>query len=130
MSETAEERTKTPRANFMNLKKLILTAGIFFLGTALSCNNDDEAEDLSCIGLSPSFTEVNQIFQRSCQDADCHHANSFNGPGALITYQQIFAARNGIKTAVASGRMPEGTTLSAGEKRAIICWIESGAPNN
>jgi len=48
----------------------------------------------------------------------------------LTTYQQVFNARTSVRSSVASGSMPKGSTLSDAQKNAILCWIDSGAPNN
>jgi hypothetical protein len=31
---------------------------------------------------------------------------------------------------VLSGLMPQNATLTTAQKNTIICWIDSGAPNN
>jgi hypothetical protein len=84
-----------------------------------------------CSVNPPSFSgTVNAAIQSSCANAGCHGANSQNGPGALVTYAQIFNARSSIRSAVSSGRMPLGGSLSSSTKSAILCWIDKGAPEN
>jgi hypothetical protein len=84
-----------------------------------------------CSVNPPTFSgTVNAAIQSSCTDSGCHGANSQNGPGALVTYTQIANARSSIRSAVASGSMPLGRTLSASTKAAILCWIDNGAPEN
>ncbi len=75
-------------------------------------------------------TDVSPIIQTVCAAAGCHAAGSANGPGALTNYTQVFNARTLIRSAVSSGAMPQGSTLSSTQKNSIICWIDSGAPNN
>ena len=75
--------------------------------------------------------DVLPIFNTSCAvNASCHASGSTNGPGALTNHAQISANAAAIKTAVQSGRMPQGSTLSTSQKNSIICWVDSGAPNN
>lgn len=78
-----------------------------------------------------AFTaDVNPIVQSICAVSGCHAAGSTNGPGGLTNYSQVFNARSNIRTAIANGSMPQGTTLSDAQRGSIICWIDSGAPNN
>lgn len=85
----------------------------------------------SCTGTAKSFSaDVFPIFQNVCSASGCHNSGSSNGPGALTNYNQIFSARRDIRAAVLSGEMPENSTLSTAQKNNIICWIDSGAPNN
>jgi len=87
---------------------------------------------VNCTGVASGFAAtVNQIIQTTCAtDATCHGAGSANGPGPLQTYNQIFAARIAIKTAVANGTMPKTGTLTTAQKNSIICWVDAGGPNN
>lgn len=75
--------------------------------------------------------DAQPVIQSSCAaSASCHAAGSGNGPGALTSYAQVFNARAAIRSAVASGRMPQGGTLTNAQKNAILCWIDAGAANN
>ena len=74
--------------------------------------------------------DVLPIITGTCAAPGCHATGSNNGPGALTNYTQIFNARVQIRDAVATGRMPQTGTLSTAQKGSIICWIDSGAPNN
>jgi len=87
---------------------------------------------IDCTGVASAFAaNVNPIIQSTCAtDATCHGAGSANGPGPLQTYTQISGAAVLIKTAVASGTMPKVGTLTTAQKNSIICWINSGSPNN
>jgi hypothetical protein len=86
----------------------------------------------NCTGVASAFAaNVNPIIQSTCAtDATCHGAGSANGPGPLLTYTQISNASALIKPAVASGTMPKVGTLTVAQKNSIICWINSGSPNN
>ena len=92
----------------------------------------DGGTTVNCTGVASAFAaNVNPIIQSTCAtDATCHGAGSVNGPGPLLTYTQISGASVTIKTAVASGTMPKTGTLTTAQKNSIICWINSGSPNN
>lgn len=85
-----------------------------------------------CSGAAKSFlTDVTPIVQTSCATSTgCHASGSSQGPGALTNYAQVFAAKSDIKKTVANGTMPQNSSLTGAQKSAIICWINSGAPNN
>jgi len=87
---------------------------------------------VNCTGVPTSFaSNVNPVIQSTCAtDASCHGPGSANGPGPLLAYNQIFDARVNIKSAIANGTMPKTGSLSTAQKNSIICWIDSGAPNN
>jgi len=87
---------------------------------------------VNCTGVASAFAaNVNPIIQSTCAtDATCHGAGSVNGPGPLLTYTQISNASVTIKTAVANGTMPKTGSLTTAQKNSIICWINSGTPNN
>ena len=120
------------------MKQALLIICITILPVALivSCSksgsgNDDGSTAINCNGVSKKFTtDVNPIIQTFCNQAGCHAPGSTNGPGQLTNYTEVFNARIVIREAVRSGLMPKNTTLSAAQKNAIICWIDSGAPNN
>lgn len=85
----------------------------------------------NCENVAKSWAaDVNPLIQTYCNQAACHDAASSNGPGPLTNYAQVFAARTLIKDQVANGLMPQNTTLTSAQKQSIICWIDSGAPNN
>ena len=85
----------------------------------------------SCTSVPKSFaTDVNPIIQSFCNVSGCHNTGSTNGPGPLTNYSQVFSARISIRTAIATGAMPQNATLSAAQKNSILCWIDSGADNN
>lgn len=86
--------------------------------------------DCSTVTNKAFAADVNPIIQSSCNKSGCHASGSSNGPGALTNYTQVAGAAASIRTAVASGRMPQGSSLSTAQKNSIICWIDSGAPNN
>jgi hypothetical protein len=86
---------------------------------------------VNCTSVPKSFvTDVDPTIQSFCNIAGCHNAGSFNGPGPLTNYTQVFNARASIRTAVSTGAMPQNATLSAAQKNSILCWIDAGAQNN
>ena len=122
-------------------KGLLVILGSFLLIASCSKSGGDGGgggstggggTTVDCTGIASAFAaDVKQIIQSSCAtDATCHGAGSANGPGPLLTYTQISSASALIKPAVASGTMPKTGTLTTAQKNSIICWINSGAPNN
>lgn len=108
---------------------LFLLASLFSI---LSCSKNTPAKDsTTCDNAAKSFaTNVNPIIQSFCNQPSCHASGSVNGPGPLTNYTQAFNARSAIRSAIQSGLMPQNATLSPAQKNSIICWIDSGAPNN
>jgi hypothetical protein len=121
------------------MKKLLVITAVISLLYACSKHSSDDATTTTttttsgdCSGPAKSFAaDVNSIIQTSCSfNSGCHGNGSGNGPGALLTYTQIFNARSIIRSEVASGRMPLNSSLPASQKNAILCWIDNGAANN
>jgi hypothetical protein len=85
-----------------------------------------------CTGLNPGFSaEVLPLITAHCAtNSGCHATGSMNSGGALTNYSQISARASNIKTQVAAGTMPQGSTLTASQKATIICWVSNGAANN
>lgn len=112
------------------LKKIFLIAAV--AGFLWACKKNNDTGSVDCSGPQKSFSsDVNPVVQASCAtNSGCHGTGSANGPGALLTYSQIFNARSDIRSAVASGHMPLNGSLTASEKNAIICWVDNGATNN
>jgi hypothetical protein len=98
----------------------------------LSCSKDGGGGgSTNCAGITTSFSaNVSPLINTFCNQPSCHNSGSTNGPGPLTNYAQVFAARSSIRSQVQSGLMPQNTTLTAEQKNIIICWIDSGAPNN
>ena len=123
------------------IPNIVMKKRIVFLITVLviiaSCSkssedNGDGGGSNTCTNVPKSFAvDVNPIIQSTCTiNAGCHGSGSVHGPGELLTYTQIFNARVNIKNAVASGLMPQTGSLTTAQKNTIICWVDSGAPNN
>lgn len=108
---------------------LVIFPAIF---TIISCSKggtDNPGPD--CSGPAKTFSgDVNPIVQTYCNQAGCHQPGSTNGPGSLTNYNEVFGARSIIRVQIEAGLMPQNATLSAAQRNAILCWIDSGAPNN
>lgn len=109
---------------------IILVLGVIISCTKNNVANNNTNDNITCTGTKSFSSDVNPIIQSVCAVSGCHNAGSTNGPGPLTTYQQVFNARTTIRSAVASGFMPQNTTLSTDQKTAIVCWIDNGATNN
>ena len=99
----------------------------------IACTKNNNATfTTDCSGEAKSYTtDVSPIIQSYCaSNSGCHASGSTNGPGALTTFQQVYNARAAIRSAVASGSMPQNSTLSSSQKNILICWIDNGATNN
>jgi len=124
-------QNKNTSSKFTLLKQILTIASVFAVLYACS-KSSDSTGSVNCGGTAKSFSsDVNPIIQATCTtNSGCHGSGSNNGPGELLTYSQIFSARSSIRSAVVSGSMPKTGGLTAAQKNAIICWIDSGAPNN
>src|SRR4051812_7574438 len=106
---------------------------VLVLVLASACSKDNSPSPspaVPCNGVTVTFTEANAVIQGSCTTSGCHNSGSRNGPGALLSYSQIYNARTSIRSSVANGSMPQGSHLTTEEKNKIVCWIENGAQNN
>jgi hypothetical protein len=120
------------------MKKALALIGIGLI-VLYSCSKDSggsgggggSAVNCATVTNKAFAADVAPIIASSCAtNASCHAAGSVNGPGALTTFSQISSAASAIKSSVQSGRMPQGSSLSTSQKNSIICWVDSGAPNN
>ena len=85
----------------------------------------------SCSSTPAKFSaDVNPIIQSNCATSGCHGSGSSNGPGPLLTFDQIRNAAASIKSAVVSKSMPLGGTLSNAQIQSISCWVDNGTLNN
>ena len=121
--------------NFVVKKRIFFLFAVIVIMISCSKSSDDGVGNGStntCTNVQKSFaSDVNPIIQSNCTiNAGCHGSGSVHGPGELLTYTQIFNARVSIKNAVASGLMPQNGSLTTAQKNTIICWVESGGPNN
>ena len=118
---------------FINTKFVnVLISIITILFIISSCKKNGANYIPDCTGAAKSFSiDVYPILQSSCAlNSNCHGVGSNNGVGELLIYTKIFTNRSAIRSAVASGEMPLNGSLTDTEKNTILCWIDSGAPNN
>ena len=108
----------------------VMAICIYFISCSKDGGGGTPALDCSTVTNKAFAANVNPTIQSTCNVASCHAAGSTNGPGPLTTYTEVFNARTAIRTAVSSGTMPQGSSLSTAQKNSIVCWIDSGAPNN
>ena len=119
-------------------KQIVFTALAALIFITNSCSKGSEKGDPTtpptdpCAGLSSKFAaDVQPIINSTCATStSCHAAGSVNSGGPLTDYNLIFAKRSNIKFQIENGLMPKGGSLTTDQKNKIICWINSGAPNN
>ncbi len=118
------------------MKKIIIY--IFFIISLSffveSCGKCDCIKSTDpCNGLSFKFAaDIQPIINASCATSPgCHSSGSINTGGPLTNYNEVFNKRLEIKVQVSAGSMPlPPDSLASDQKKKIICWINSGAPNN
>ncbi len=86
----------------------------------------------SCAGISPKFAaDVQPIITSLCAtNSGCHASGSVTSGGPFTNYTEINAKKSNIKAQILAGTMPKSGTISQAQINAVICWIDSGAPNN
>ena len=118
------------------MRKVFIIASVFiaFVYISISCSKGGSGAvslvDCNTVTNKAFAADVNPIIQSSCAITGCHDAGSGNGVGQLTTYNDIFNHRTEIQSAVSAGRMPKTGSISTSQKNSILCWIQSGAPNN
>ncbi len=113
-------------------KKIIAVTGLLALSVFIfSCSKNNSPANDRCANITSTFSaDVNPIIQTYCNQPGCHFSGSVNGPGSLTNYTEVFGAKDRIRTQIDAGLMPQNTTLTLAQRNKIICWIDSGAPNN
>lgn len=109
----------------------VITGFVLFAG----CYYDKEEllypGGTACGGVDAKFsTKVLPLMQTRCAIGGCHDAASTNHGGPFTNYNQIKAKSNEIRSAVLTGLMPQGSSLTPEEIKLISCWVEGGSPNN
>ncbi len=113
---------------------LLITLAVLGLFTT-SCYYDKEEllypGGSNCQGAANKFSDIHPIIQSKCAfSSDCHAAGSSNIGGPLTNFDLIKAKASSIKLQVQTGLMPQTGSLTPTELKSIVCWVESGAPNN
>lgn len=116
-------------------KLTIIGSCLCFILLACSGSKNDvimNPPEASCDPTTSTFSaHVAPIVQSSCAiSSACHAAGSLNGPAPLTNYTAIKNASANIRRAVSTGTMPKTGSLTAAQKKAIICWVDLGTPNN
>lgn len=107
---------------------LLIASCLLFIN---SCSKKDSTDPAICDNVAKNFTtNVSPLIQTYCNQAACHETTSVNGPGPLTNYQEVYNARVEIRGVIQAGLMPQNTVLTTAQKNTIICWIDSGAPDN
>jgi hypothetical protein len=117
----------------MNFQASFTTAIVLFVTCMVACSKDQGGTtslDCSAVTNKSFAADIDPIIQSTCNVPSCHMAGSVNGPGPLTNYNQVFSARSEIRAAIASGLMPQNGSLTTAQRNSILCWIDSGAPNN
>ncbi len=90
-----------------------------------------EKGDIPVVCTTGFSATVSLIVQTNCAfSSGCHGSGSTNTGGPFTSYSLIAAKKDQIKAQVEAGIMPQGGSLSATDKTALISWINCGAPNN
>ena len=95
------------------------------LAGALACKKKTSSPSTytpTCNGTKSFQNDVKPLVLSSCNVSGCHSNYS--------NYAQISGSASSIRSAVANGSMPKGSSLSSSQKDIIMCWIDNGAPNN
>jgi hypothetical protein len=102
---------------------------ILFVSIFCSCKKTDtlQSSTITCDSTISYAVKVKPLFISNCTASGCHDGvNS----ASLALYTTARDAAQQIRSAVSRGLMPMYSTLSAVDKAAIICWIDSGTKNN
>ncbi|GAB2837255.1 hypothetical protein [Ferruginibacter profundus] len=96
-----------------------------------SCKKNDNLQggssNITCDPAISYSAKVKPVFVSNCTASGCHDGvNS----ASLAEYTTARDAAQQIRSAVSRGLMPMYSTLSAADKAAILCWIDSGTKNN
>jgi predicted small secreted protein len=124
------------------MKKTTLFTSLFiFLAVVFTaCSKSDNTPGggggggitFSCAGISPKFAaDVQPIVTSLCAtSSNCHASGSTNSGGVFSNYAEVNAKKSNIRSQILSGAMPKSGTISQAQINSVICWIDSGAPNN
>jgi hypothetical protein len=74
-----------------------------------------------CSGAAKSYSlNVAPLMSSKC--VSCH--SSYN------SFTSVNNDKSGIRSSIVSGSMPKNGSMTVAEKNSVVCWIDSGAPNN
>lgn len=120
---------------YLSCLMLFIVMGWFAESCSKSDNNTPAGGvviTFSCSGISPKFSaDVLPIFNTVCSiNSNCHANGSVNAGGPFTNYTQVSGKTSNIRAAVLGGIMPQSGSISQAQINNLICWIDSGAPNN
>jgi hypothetical protein len=100
------------------MKRLVIT-GVLLAACGGTTGSSTTAD---CATVTDTYASYGQaFFTTSCRT--CHeHTNQFGTQAAVL------ASLTSIESEISSGKMPEGTSLSASEKARVLAWLSCGAP--
>lgn len=109
-------------------KVIIILSAVVIIANACKKDSIDYTPD--CTIAKTFSADASPVIQTYCATSGCHASGSSNGIGALTSYSEIYNARTSVRAAIADGSMPQSGSLTNAQKDAVLCWIDSGAPNN
>ncbi|MFM2135487.1 MAG: hypothetical protein RL021_887 [Bacteroidota bacterium] len=105
----------------MSAVKRFLAASVMVsvIGTFSCKKQEDYSPD--CSGAPKTFSaDAKPALQSNCVSCHSQYAN----------YNTVKNEAASIRSAIANGSMPKGKKMSDSDKNKVMCWIDSGAPNN
>ncbi len=109
----------------------VFVTSVMLLSTMLFNACKKKTDDPPVICTTSFSATVSVIVQTKCAfSSGCHGTGSTNTGGSFTSYALIAAKKEIIKAQVEAGIMPQGSSLTANDKAALIAWINCGAPNN
>lgn len=124
------------------MKKATVFTSLFIFSAVIftACSKKDSTPaggggggiTFSCTGIAPKFAaDVQPIITSVCAtNSNCHASGSVTSGGPFTNYAEVNAKKSNIRAQILAGTMPKSGTISQVQINAIICWIDSGAPNN
>lgn len=110
------------------MRKMIVISAFILIEFLMNACKKGSTDNNCTVGFSAT---VSVVVQTNCAyNSGCHGSGSTNTGGPFTSYSLIFSKRDQIKAQVEAGIMPQGGTLFAVDKNALISWINCGAPNN
>ena len=112
------------------IRKMIPWLALALFITA--CESNVEEDDMMVEGCETEISYasvISPLIDSKCMP--CHNGDGSNPTAPdLTTYNLVKAAAGRIRAATQSGAMPQGGSLTQGQKDAIKCWVDAGALNN
>jgi hypothetical protein len=100
----------------VNPRRLLL---LVLVVTASGCGAG--APTVECSGTD-TYANYGQAFMSS-NCTNCHqHSGQFSSQAAVVN------SLNSIESQISSGRMPQGSALSAAAQARVLAWLACGAP--